>query len=195
MPDKLRLRCRIVGSTISGVSEDAQPATDPTNDPGLRRRIAELEAELQRHREQEQLVAKTLVSATAHAATIREGARRDAELTLRKARAEADRRRAAAERERDDAIRELLRLRRITEQMRKGLSAFLTESVEELQLEETDSAQASAKKPGLEPALANAVQRHSAAADSWLGEGSDPRAKIPRPGEHRSIGGSPNDLP
>jgi cell division septum initiation protein DivIVA len=168
---------------------------EPTNDAGLRRRIAELEAELQRYREQEQLVAKTLVSATAQATTIREGARREAQLTLRKARAEAGRRKAAAERERDDAIRELLRLRRITEQMRKGLSAFLTKAVEELQLEETDRAQASAEKPELEPTLANTVQQHSTGATSWPEDASGLRAEIPRPGEDRSIGGSPNDLP
>ena len=169
--------------------------TEPTNDAGLRRRIAELEAELQRHREQEQLVAKTLVSATAHAVTIREDARRDAELTLRKARAEADRRKAAAERERDDAIRDLLRLRRLTEQMREGLSAFLTATVEELQLEDTNRAQASAEKPELEPALTNAAQQHSTSAGSWPEDAPGLRAEIPRSGEHRSIGGPPNDLP
>ena len=69
------------------------------------------------------------MSATNHAIAIRESARREAELTLRKARAEAEKIKAGAERERDAAQRELLRLRRITEQMRSGLSAFLTSKV------------------------------------------------------------------
>ncbi len=101
----------------------------------LRRRIEQLEADLGRYREEEQLLVRTLVSATSHATAIRESARRDAELILRKARAEAQRRTVAAERARGNAERELLRLRRITEQMRRGLSGFLTAKLGELQLE------------------------------------------------------------
>jgi chromosome segregation ATPase len=101
----------------------------------LRREIERLQAELSRYRETEHLLVKTLASATNHAAAIRESARREAEQALRKARVEAEKREAAAERERNDAERELLRLRRLTEQMRRGLSGFLTAKLEELHVE------------------------------------------------------------
>jgi len=158
---RLQLQYRTVGSTIFVVSE-SQTTTSSTNDPEeLRSRIDQLEGELERHRQHEQLVVKTLLSATSHATAIRESARRDAELTLRKARTEAEKRKAGAERERDDARRELLRLRRITEQMRRGLSAFLTAKVEELRLETEEELPASGQNAGLEAALGSAIEGHS----------------------------------
>jgi cell division initiation protein len=105
----------------------------------LRREIERLQAELSRYRETEQLLVKTLASATNHAIAIRESARREAELVLRKARAEAQTREAAAERKKNGAERELLRLRRLTEQMRRGLSGFLTAKLEELQVDSEPS--------------------------------------------------------
>jgi cell division initiation protein len=78
-------------------------------------RIEHLESELQRHRELENLLRKTLVSAEAAAQEQREGARRDAERIVAEAHAEARRITfvATAERERLDAdirrLRELLR--------------------------------------------------------------------------------------
>jgi hypothetical protein len=127
----------------------------------LHGRISRPEAEPGHPRSQEQLLAKTLMSATNHAIAIRESARREAELTLRKARAEAEKLKAGAERERDDARRELLRLRRITEQMRSGLSAFLTSKVEELRLE-TEEATNSGQDDELETALGSALEARSA---------------------------------
>lgn len=125
----------------------------------LRSRVDRLEGELERYRRDEELLAETLVSATRHAAAIREAARREAELTLRKARTEARRRKVDAERERDDAVRESLRLRHIIAQMRTSLSAFLAEKVEELALEtETDDeARASGLSEELEAAFGRAV--------------------------------------
>ncbi|HEX2292172.1 MAG TPA: DivIVA domain-containing protein [Gaiellaceae bacterium] len=78
-------------------------------------RVEYLEEELQRHRELEALLRRTLVSAEAAAEEQREQARRDAELVVSEAQAEARRITfaAAAERERLAAdvrrLRELLR--------------------------------------------------------------------------------------
>ena len=78
-------------------------------------RIEHLESELQRHRELETLLRKTLVSAEAAAQEQREGARREAEQVVSEAHAEARRIvfEATAERERLAAevrrLRELLR--------------------------------------------------------------------------------------
>jgi cell division septum initiation protein DivIVA len=188
------LRCRIVGSTISDVSPSEPTTTYSTGDHELRRRIDELERELEQYREQEQLVSKALVAATSHATAIRESARRDAELTLRKARAEAAKTKSAAERERDHAMSELMRLRKITEQMRSGLSAFLTATVEELRHEEGGDAQTDGKNPVLESALASVVNRHSSTAGgSAAAPTSDLATEIHRGGH--PISGSPDDRP
>src|SRR5215210_2245317 len=78
-------------------------------------RVEQLEADLQRHRELETLLRKTLVSAEAAAQEQREGARREAEQIVSEAHAEARRITfaAAAERERLQTdvrrLRELLR--------------------------------------------------------------------------------------
>jgi len=144
-----------------GVSTDwetSSPGSGPEQRHGL---AGQPEGELEHRRSQEQLLAETLISATNHAMAIRESARREAELTLRKARAEAERLKAGAERERDAAQRELLRLRRITEQMRSGLSAFLTSKVEELRLE-TEGATNSGQEEELETALGSALEARSA---------------------------------
>jgi cell division septum initiation protein DivIVA len=180
------------------VSEDQQTTRGSTSDAEeLRRRIDQLEGELERYREQEQLVVKTLLAATSHATAIRESARREAELTLRKARGKAEKRKAAAERERDDARRELLRLRRITEQMRSGLSAFLTAKVEELRLNtEEEEVPASEQDQGLEAVLGSAIEGQTArAAEAGLEPTSHPRAEIRDGGEHGSSSGSPDGLP
>jgi cell division septum initiation protein DivIVA len=181
------LQCRLRGSTISGVTEDQQQ---------LRERIDQLQGELERYREHEQLVSKTLLSATSHATAIRESARREAELTLRKARAEAEKRKSGAERERDDARNELLRLRRITEQMRRGLSAFLTAKVEELRLETDEEVPASGQDQGLEAALGSALEGQTArAAEAGPEPASHPRAEVREGGRYGSSGGSPDGLP
>jgi cell division initiation protein len=179
------------------VSEDQQTTRRSTSDAEeLRRRIDQLEGELERYREHEQLVTKTLLSATSHATAIRESARREAELTLRKARGKAEKRKAAAERERDDARRELLRLRRITEQMRTGLSSFLTAKVEELRLEETEEAPTSAQDAELDAALGTAIEaQFETAARSWPVPDSHSRAEIPDQSGYGSISGSPDDSP
>jgi cell division septum initiation protein DivIVA len=157
----------------------------------LSRRIEELEADVSRYREKEQLLVNTLVSATSHATAMRESARREAELILRKARAEAQKRKAAVERARGDAERELLRLRRVTEQMRRGLSGFLTEKLEELQLEVEQEMPTAEPNAELETALESAVDaRVKRAAPS----ASDPEGKALGEDERRSTGGSEHGL-
>jgi cell division initiation protein len=83
-------------------------------------RIEHLESELQRHRELEALLRKTLVSAEAAAQEQREGARRDAERIVAEAHVEARRITFAA-----TAERERLRsdVRRLREQLRTALAA------------------------------------------------------------------------
>jgi cell division septum initiation protein DivIVA len=157
----------------------------------LGRRVEELEAEVSRYREKEQLLVNTLVSATSHATAMRESARREAELILRKARAEARKRKAAVERTRGDAERELLRLRQITEQMRRGLSVFLTEKLEELQLEVGANAPTPEPKAELETALESAVDARLKGAAAPK---SDQEAEILGEDERRSTGGSEHGL-
>ena len=181
----------MVGSTISFVGEYEQPITRSTSDwEELGRRIDQLERELGRYREDEQLAVKTLRSATSHATAIRENARREAELTLRKARAEAEKRKTRIERERDDARNELLRLRRVTEQMRMGLTALLTTKVEELRLESEEDVPASGEARELEAVLGSAVEARGSAPEPR----SDERAEIREEGAHGPGSGSSDGL-
>jgi cell division initiation protein len=83
-------------------------------------RIEHLENELQRHRELEALLRKTLVSAEAAAQEQREGARRDAERIVAEAHAEARRVTFAATAERERLQSDVRRLR---EQLRTALAA------------------------------------------------------------------------
>ena len=83
-------------------------------------RIEHLENELQRHRELEALLRKTLVSAEAAAQEQREGARRDAERIVAEAHAEARRITFAATAERERLQSDVRRLR---EQLRTALAA------------------------------------------------------------------------
>ena len=164
---------------VMNADEDA--TTPSADDWNLRRRIKELETELDRYRNQEQLMVDTLLLATRHAAAIRENARREAELTLRKAGIEAADRKGAAELERDHALAELRRLRRITERMRSGLSKFLASTVDELRREGVEEEQVSNQTTALEAALASVV-------------GSNRRTEVRQRVEDGPIGGSPHGL-
>ena len=81
-------------------------------------KVEALEHDLQRHKELEELLRTTLVSAERSAAEMKAGARREADTVVAEAHAEARAvtRRAAAERERLDA-----ELRRITSLLRSAL--------------------------------------------------------------------------
>lgn len=76
-------------------------------------RLEHLEEELQRHRELESLLRKTLVSAEAAAAEQREQARRGAELVISEAHAEARRITFAATAERERLLADVRRLRQL----------------------------------------------------------------------------------
>jgi cell division initiation protein len=76
-------------------------------------RIEHLEAELERHRDLEALLRKTLVSAEAAAQEQREGARRDAERVVAEAHAEGRRITFAATAERERLQSDIRRLREL----------------------------------------------------------------------------------
>ncbi len=76
-------------------------------------RVEGLEEDLQRHRELESLLRKTLVSAEAAAQEQREGARRDAERIVEEAYAEARRITFAATAERERLMGDVRRLREL----------------------------------------------------------------------------------
>jgi cell division initiation protein len=83
-------------------------------------RVEHLEEELQRHRELESLLRRTLVSAEAAAEEQREQARRTAELVVAEAHAEARRITFAATAERERLLRDVGRLREL---LRTALAA------------------------------------------------------------------------
>jgi cell division septum initiation protein DivIVA len=114
----------------------ADQATVDREHDELRRHVEQLEAELERYRSQDHLMSKALLAATAFAVRLREDARREAEAALQKANAKARARVAKAERERRQAEREILRLRKLAEQARGGLSVFLTTTLSHLEVEE-----------------------------------------------------------
>jgi cell division septum initiation protein DivIVA len=175
------------GSTIPVVGEYQHPGARSTSDwEELGTRIDQLERELDRYREDEQLAVKTLRSATSHAIAIRESARREAELTLRKARAEADKTKRCIEREQRDARNELLRLRQVTEQMRRGLTAFLTAKVEELRLESEEELPTSGPNEELDAALGSVVEARGSALEAPSHERAEGRLDSGRDSPNRS---------
>lgn len=94
-------------------------------------KVRRLEVELERYREHAQRTSKLFLSATNYADWVRESARRDAQVALRKARAKVQKlERAARELERteDELVRlkdELARLQALTDETRERVSAFL----------------------------------------------------------------------
>ena len=100
--------------------------------------VSRLEEELARYRAHAQRTSKMFLSVTHYAEWVRENARRDAELALRKARARAEKlgdveeRLGEVERERERAERELLRLEALTSETRAQLSALIASSLHAL---------------------------------------------------------------
>jgi cell division septum initiation protein DivIVA len=97
--------------------------------------VRRLEAELERYRDHAQRTSKMFLFATNYAVSIRESARRDAEITLRKARARAEKTLGDLDGEKKRAERELLRLQALTTETRKRLSAFTTSALQVLNAE------------------------------------------------------------
>ena len=129
---------------------DSEPPLDRLKEE-LLKHIEHLEAELERYRSQDQLVSKALLAGTAYATRIREEARREADAVLHKASARARARLAEVEREQRHAEREVLRLRKLAEDLQAGLSGFLTTMVSRLDEEDLDGAPPADSAPETPP--------------------------------------------
>ena len=126
---------------------DAPPDPDQTSPEGgdlsrkheeLLAKVHDLELELARYRAHAERTSKLFLAATKYAEWVRENARRDAELALRKASARVEKLELTTDRlewtEAELARRqgELARLDALTEETRTRLSAFLTAGLETL---------------------------------------------------------------
>lgn len=152
----------------------------------LREEAAGLDADLARHREHEQLVSKTLLEATSHATTIREKAREEAELFLRKAREQAAERAAEterAERDRADAEHELARMRQLAHEMQQRLADFLTQTLQQLRPEPGtgEHRPAADSEEGLVRALEGALKQEGSDEPRSEGDALHPTGEITRP--------------
>lgn len=131
----------------SDAAENGEPPADPERD-ALLVRIQRLEAELQRYREHAQRTSRLFLAASNFADWVRESARRDAEATLRKARARAQRfgvleeECERAEQELAHLQDELRRMRALADEARSRLSAFLNAGLQALNADaEADAGQ------------------------------------------------------
>jgi cell division initiation protein len=102
----------------------------------LHDRVEQLEGELARAREMEELLRNTLVSAERAAEELRGQARREAELTAEEARATAREIVTTAEHERERVRAETRRLRSLESEMRAGYRAFLIDALDRLERDE-----------------------------------------------------------
>jgi len=123
------------------VNDEVRPAVGDTE---LLAEVRRLELELERYRQHAQRTSRLFLSATNYADWVRENARRDAELALRKARARVDKLTRTArdlertERELVRAQEGLVRLQALTDQTRARLSAFLEAGLQVLDSELPD---------------------------------------------------------
>ena len=135
-----------VGEGSPGIASASRDEPSETVDAAHERErlIAEvrrLEVELGRYRAHAERTSKLFLSATNYAEWVRERARHDAELALRKARARVEKLNTMArdlERTERELVRgqdELARLQTLTEETRARLSAFLTAGLEALSSE------------------------------------------------------------
>lgn len=150
-----------------------RPADRAPLQPGEREellaRIGRLEHELERYRAHAERTSKLFLSVASYADWVRDNARHDAELALRKARAKAVKLEATAvaleDAERELAARqgELERLRRLTDETRTRLSAFLSAGLDALN---TDVE----RRPDLQQTLRERVTVTSQPPGSELGD-------------------------
>jgi hypothetical protein len=143
-------------SNLEGLGTGGQSSeTASGREEALRAEVQRLQVELDRFRAHAQRTSKLFLSATNYAEWVRENARRDAELALRKARARVARLERVArdlertERELDRARRELADLQALADETRTKLSAFLTTGLEMLGDDRPDESQ----NHGAEPAV------------------------------------------
>jgi len=132
-----RVRGYDVEATDALVAELVTRTTELEHEcAALHDRTARLEADIRRYREREASVSEALVAAKAHAEAIVADAERNAVAIVDGARAETEQlleERERSERERDEVGREIRRLRQIQHEVKSGLSAFLSQAVEQLQ--------------------------------------------------------------
>ena len=141
---------------------------DPSRDPGaesdltdrtpehedLRAKVRRLEAQLERYQEHAQRTSRLFLSVTDYADRVRESARRDAQLALRKARARVEKFENVArdlERTEDELLRaraELAHLQALTEVTRGRLSDFLTAGLQALDSEAAAPSDARSTRAG-----------------------------------------------
>jgi DNA repair exonuclease SbcCD ATPase subunit len=119
--------------------DDPAPNSAPSNlQDALRAEVQRLTAENERYRQHAERTSKLFLAATSYADWVRENARRDAELALRKARARVVRLERITsdlhekERERARLQSELERVQSVIDETRAQLSAFLTAGLEAL---------------------------------------------------------------
>jgi len=140
----------------------------------LLEKVRRLEEELERYRQHAQRTSKLFFSATSYAEWVRESARRDAELVLRKARARAEKTLGGLEHERERTERELLRLQALIGEMQKTLADL------ELERERTEpelvrlQALTGETRTRLSAFLTAALQVLSAEVEAGQGDGSKP---------------------
>ena len=107
-------------------------------------KVRRLEAELQRYREHAERTSRLFASVTRYAEWVRENARRESELALRKARTRVDKlNRTTSELERTESQLagmqdELARLQALSDETRARLSGFLTAALQALRIEPED---------------------------------------------------------
>lgn len=157
---------------VERVNEPAEPLAE----------VRRLEVELERYREHAQRTSKLFLSVTKYVEWVRENARRDAELALRKARAKVDKLdRTARELERTERelVRrqdELARLQALTDETRARLSAFLTAGLQALNTEVEPGQEDNPKLAlgDLQDTLHRQLASTSASAPEPLGEVKTP---------------------
>lgn len=149
----------------------APPRPVSAREDELLAQVHRLEVELERYREHAQRTSKLFLSTTKYVEWVRENARRDSELALRKARARVEKLDASArELERTElelvqAREELARLQALTDETRARLSAFLEAGLQVLNRDATASPETGSGELGdLEDTLQGRVAATSVSA-------------------------------
>jgi cell division septum initiation protein DivIVA len=176
--EQRRIRDRLAGAPPGPdrpVSDDAEP---PNERDKLLAKVQQLELELERYRAHAERTSKLFLAATKYAEWVRENARRDAELALRKAGSRVKKLEVAAgqlewiETELARRQDELARLNALTEETRVRLSAFLKAGLQTLDTTvELGTEDGSARQLGdLQDTLHGQLASTSAPAPGQVGE-------------------------
>jgi DNA repair exonuclease SbcCD ATPase subunit len=145
-------------------------------------KVRRLEAELQRYREHSERTSRLFTSVTSYADWVRENARRDSELALRKARTRVERlNRSTRELERTESELarmqdEIARLQALRDETRARLSAFLTAGLQALDDKREDrGGEVSPARGNLEDTLQERLLSASAPTPTPVTEVENPR--------------------